>query len=361
MNRVKTLVVGVGALGRHHARILNGFEDVDLIAVADPSPVNGPKAAESLGTQWVEDYRSVIDQCDAVSIAAPTFLHEQVATDFLARSIPVLVEKPLTSNVASAQRLVDLAYSHKTTLQVGHIERFNPAYMEFAKRCAQPKYLKVERCSPFAFRSMDIGVVHDVMIHDIELLLNVTQCQPIGVEAFGVAVTGDFEDLVQARFYFPNGCVADVSASRFHPEAKRVWSGWSANGCCHADLQTRKLTDYQLSAADLPRRSLIAQASMNGIDLEILKESLFGEFVKVESPEFEPCDQLTDELRNFIHAVKKNDKPRVTGNHALEALKLADRVLESVKSHAWAPGDDLFRGPVPQEWSPQIGQRFKAA
>ena len=185
-------VIGVGALGRHHARILSELPEVDLVAVADSRIEQGQEVAAKCRSKWFADYRELVDsgRVDAVSVVVPTTAHRNVAGEFLTAGIPVLVEKPLAASVAEAQTLVDLARDNQALLQVGHIERFNPAFQAARSRIDQPKYIRAERTSTYTFRSTDIGVVHDLMIHDIDLVLALVQCPLRSVEAFGVTVMG---------------------------------------------------------------------------------------------------------------------------------------------------------------------------
>ena len=239
MKRLRVGVVGTGALGRHHARIYSSLETTELIAVADMSADRGRAVAESCRTRWYEDFQSLFGLVDAVSIAVPTFAHLDVASEFLKRGIAVLVEKPLASNVTQAAALVAAAEAAQTTLQVGHVERFNPA-AQLARRLAGcPRYIRAERTSPYAFRSTDIGVVLDVMIHDLDLILDLVQSPIADAEAFGVSILGENEDCAQARLRFKNGCIADLSANRVHPTSRRSMQIWSETGCLSVDLMAR--------------------------------------------------------------------------------------------------------------------------
>lgn len=195
MPRLRLAVVGVGALGRHHARILSENPCVNLVAVADSRAEQGQDIATKCHTRWVADYRELLSRnvIDAVSVVVPTVAHREVAGAFLDAGIPVLVEKPLAANASHAQELVELASRHSVLLQVGHIERFNPAFQTARSLIVEPKYIRAERTSGYTFRSTDIGVVHDLMIHDIDLVLSLVHSPLHSVEAFGVTVIGGFE------------------------------------------------------------------------------------------------------------------------------------------------------------------------
>ena len=335
MSQLKVAVVGVGALGRHHARILAGFDDVDLVAVADTSAENGREVAELHDTRWVERYSEVIDSIDAVSIAVPTFLHRRVAGEFLERGVPVLVEKPLAGNLGDAQELVDLADSQQTLLQVGHVERFNPATQAAWAECGAPKYIRSERLSPYAFRSMDIGVVHDLMIHDIDLVLSLVKSPLKHASGLGFSILGEQEDVVQARLTFENGCVADLTANRVNPTASRAMQVWSTAGCMNVDFNSRHVVSYSPSNALRFGKPLPERACQPGADIDQLKRDLFGTFIEVNEPTISDADALTGELRSFVDCIQTGQTPLVDGHAALAAMDVADQILNSVADHQW--------------------------
>lgn len=343
--RLRVAVVGVGALGRHHARILSQLSDVELVAVAESNREQGESVAASCGCEWTHDYRTLLSRIDAVSIVVPTFLHRSIAEDFLCRSIPVLVEKPLTADLQDGATLVRLAREHGVPLQVGHVERFNPAFQAVEQRIHRPKYIRGERISPYAFRSMDIGVVHDLMIHDIELTLQLVGQSPCRVEAFGVSLLGGHEDVVQARLYFPNGCIADLTANRVAPAAKRALQCWGEHGLISADLQTRTLTCFTpgepLRRGELPFDLVMnRQATPND-----LKPEVFGRFIMTETFQGSDADALTAELRSFVDCVRDGGPPAVSGEQGLAALRVADEVLKCVATHTWDGTPDGHIGP----------------
>ncbi len=332
MDRLKLAVVGVGALGRHHARILSGNPGVELVAVADPNESQGRAVADACGCEWTNDYRTLLGRVDAASIVVPTGMHAEVAANFLRRSTPVLVEKPLAANTEEGRMLVRLANEHRVPIQVGHIERFNPAFEALDRLVVKPRYLRCERFSPYAFRSMDISVVHDLMIHDIELCLQLADSPVARVEAFGTTIAGGQEDGVQARITFDSGCIADLSALRVCPFFRRSLIAWTYGGCVHADLHERKVTCYRpgprMENGELPFEA----AQEPGVDIAGLKESMFTDFIAVDQPEVATgVDALTAELNDFLHAVRTGESPRVDGRRGLAALDIADRVLEAVR------------------------------
>jgi predicted dehydrogenase len=334
MERLKLAVVGVGALGRHHARILSNNPGVELVAVADPSETQGRAVAEACHCEWTPDYRTLLGRVDAASIVVPTGMHAEVAANFLRRSTPVLVEKPLAADTDEGRLLVRLANEHRVPIQVGHIERFNPAFEALDRLITKPRYLRAERFSPYAFRSMDISVVHDLMIHDIELCLQVAGSPIARVEAFGTSIAGGQEDGVQARLTFESGCIADLTALRVCPFFRRSLIAWIQVGCVHADLHERKVTCYRPGPRMENGERPFDVAQQPGVDIAGLKESMFTDFIAVEQPEIEPgVDALTAELADFLNAVRTGESPRVDGRRGLAALDVADRVLEAVREH----------------------------
>jgi predicted dehydrogenase len=354
MKGLRYLVVGVGALGRHHARIAAGLEGVELVAVADPFAAQGRAVAADVGARWVSDFREVIEAVDAASIVVPTSLHRRIASEFIDRGVAVLVEKPLARNVEEGRALVAAAARTGSILQVGHIERFNPAFRELAARAAAPKYIRAERLSPYAFRSMDISAVHDLMIHDIDLVLALSSAPLVQVEAFGVCLLGGHADAVHARLKFADGCIADLVANRVHPEPRRRLQVWSASGCVTADLQSREVTHYRPSArlqrGELPH----ALAQQPGADIAQLKDAVFREFIDIDRPPIEPCDQLTAEIGHFVDCVRSGRTPLVDGRAGLAALEVAEQITACVAAHAWN-GDAA--GPI----GPHVGYTQPAA
>ncbi len=338
MTRLRVAVIGVGALGRHHARILSQLPDVELVGVADPNSESGRTVAESAGTKWFSDHRSLLDAVEAVTIAVPTCFHLRVAADFLQCGIPTLVEKPLAADLCEAVQLVKLAEQSGATLQVGHVERFNPAFQTAARLCDQPKYIRCERLSPFSFRSTDIGVVHDLMIHDLDLVLSLVGSPVARVEAFGFALMGDHEDAVQARLTFENGCVADLSASRLHPTARRDATIWTTGSCLSIDFASREVTAYAPSPRLLFGMSPVETARQPGADLARLRQDVFGSMIEVRKAPVPTQDPLTMELQEFLACVRSGSTPTVTGAIALEALQVADRVLQSVAAQRTSRG-----------------------
>lgn len=343
MQPLKLAVIGVGALGRHHARILSGLPDVELIAVVDSNAQQGRQIAESVGARWVSDHRTLVDEVDAVTIAVPTAFHHRVATDFLENGIPTLVEKPLAADLSEAVSLVKSAERTGAILQVGHVERFNPAFQAVERLCDQPRYIRAERFSPFSFRSTDIGVIHDMMIHDLDLVMALVKSPVTRVEAFGVTLMGEHEDSVQARLTFENGCVADLSASRIHPTSRRATTIWTKSRCLNVDYSSREVTSYSPSARLLYGMSPVERARQPGADIERLKQEVFGSLIEVHQDTASSQDALTAELQEFVDCVRNQAAPTVSGAVAIQSLTIAERLLGIVQATAELEAPAEFR------------------
>jgi predicted dehydrogenase len=334
MTRLKTAVIGVGHLGQHHARILAGLPDVELVGVADANPEQARIIAERLGTTPFETYEPLLTLVDAVSIVTPTVHHHAVAAEFLKAGVPVLVEKPVCRTVAEADDLIALADKADVPFQVGHIERFNPAFEELARRPICPKFIEAERHGPYTGRSIDIGAVLDLMIHDLDLLLSLVESPVKNVSAVGAAIFGGHEDMVNARLEFENGCVAHVTASRITRHPKRRLRVWAPEGYAGIDFVTRKLTLVQQS--EEVRRHGLKVEELDAASKARLKDDIFGRYLQVLSLYGDrKGDQLTSELKHFLQCVRTGNRPRVSGRDGRDALELAQRVLTALKNHQW--------------------------
>ena len=339
MNKIRMAVVGVGALGQHHARILSSFDDVELSAVVDCREDQGRQIATKFNTHWFASPDAIIGNVDAVVVAVPTILHHDVAGPLLEARIPLLIEKPLAATLPEATRLHRLASFRQTTLQVGHVERFNPAFQLLQQRCEKPLYIRTQRFSPYTFRSTDIGVVHDLMIHDIDLVMALTANDTIdSVEAFGAVTIGPHEDLANARLRTSSGVIIDLSVSRMNPNVERSIQVWSEIGFCQADLQTRKVTAWKPAAAFAADPGLVQRISAEAANPQMLKELVFGKWLKHQEIQASSADALTAELRDFIDSVRQRRSPVVSSKEALKAMDIASQVLDRMKLWSYQIG-----------------------
>jgi predicted dehydrogenase len=342
-------VVGVGHLGKEHARILASLPDVELVGVADVNLDQAQSVARRFSTQAYSDYWPLLNLVDAASIVVPTTHHLSVAREFLKRGIAVLVEKPLALSAAQCQEMVDLAAEQKTILQVGHIERFNPAFEELSRRPLTPHLLRAQRMGPFTGRSTDIGVVLDLMIHDLDIVLALVKSPVQSVEATGMRVFGTHEDIASARLTFENGAIAEITASRASPTASRTLQVWGPEGFAEADFAARKLTLMQPSAEI--RRNGLDPARLDPASRARIREELFTRHLEVMSIDGKQQDQLTRELEEFVNSVQSDKSPRVTALDGCNAVHLAEQVLASLRLHRCelSAAGSLFPHKVDQE------------
>jgi predicted dehydrogenase len=271
----------------------------------------------------------------------PTTYHQTVASDFLRRGLHVLVEKPLALDTRQADAMVDIAERHHAILQVGHIERFNPAFEDLMQRRLQPKFVACERLGIFTGRSTDIGVVLDLMIHDLDLLLALVRSPVVDVQAVGMSVFGRHEDVGQAWLSFANGCAATVSVSRASCTPSRAMQVWAPEGHVRVDFSARKLTLMQPS--EEVRKNGLDPRKLDQGSLARLKDELFTRHLQVLELDRNQGDQLTRELQHFVQCVQTGETPRVSGKDGRDALALAHRILGCMRTHRW---DDKADGPV---------------
>jgi predicted dehydrogenase len=344
MSRLRLAVIGVGHLGKEHARILSGMPQVELVGVADVNLEQAQAVARRCNTQAFANYWPLLNLVDAAVIAVPTVEHHAVAGDFLRRGISLLVEKPLADNLERANELVALAEQHDAILQVGHIERFNPAFEELQRRPLRPLFIQCERLSGFTGRSTDIGAVLDLMIHDLDLVLALVQSPVQAVQALGAVLFGGHEDMVYAHVSFANGCVAIFAASRANPTAVRRMRLWGAEGYATIDFARRRLQLVQPS--EEVRRHGLDPRRLDPGRRALLKDALFGRYLHTLELDCNHGDQLTRELEEFVHCLQTGSRPRVPGTAGRDALALADRILDSVRRHSWTGSSAGPTGPT---------------
>lgn len=358
MDRLRIAVVGVGHLGRHHARILAGMPDVELVGVADTRAEQAEAVAGPLGTKPYTDFRKLAAAVDAVSVVVPTTMHREVAGYFLDRGIPALVEKPLAPSAADAEALNRLAERSGVVLQVGHIERFNPAYEALRNSGVKPKYLQAERLGTYTFRSTDISVVFDLMIHDIDLVLGLVKSPVRSVSALGMPVFGPNEDVAQARIEFQDGTVADLSASRASYQPSRKLRVWSGDGFVSVDFATRQATVLRPSAS-----LASGEPDWDGVDRtkpEQVRDHVFGTLLKVDRSEAPAVDALTLELRDFIESIRHGRRPVVNGSDGVEAVRLAEAIQSRMRAREWGQAEEPARSGTAQVFTSQASPRVPA-
>jgi predicted dehydrogenase len=305
------------------------------VGVVDAREEQGRLIAEKHQTQWFASADEVRPLVDGVVVAVPTVMHLEVARPFLEAGIAVLVEKPLADGIEAAQSLQRLAAFRRAVLQVGHVERFNPAFEILQQQVEQPLYIRCQRVSPYTFRSTDIGVVHDLMIHDIDLVLALTGDTVTSVDSFGAVTFGPHEDMAVARLRTRSGIIADITASRMNPTAERSIQVWGRSGCITADLQTRKVSCWKPAAALAARPSMVHDIIAATPNPMSLKDEVFTKWMTNEQIQASPADALTAELQDFVHCIRTGARPRVSGDDAVKAMEVADQVLAKMPKWSW--------------------------
>jgi predicted dehydrogenase len=294
------------------------------------------------------DYQPLLGQIDAAIIAVPTRGHFSVAHDLLEHGIHVFVEKPMTLNVGDADELIAVAEARKLALQVGHVERFNPALIAAQPHLVECKYIDAVRSASYACRSTDIGVVLDLMIHDIDVVLSLVGEEPLAVEALGAAVLGPNEDWAQARMTFPNGCVANLSASRVAWQAQRTMQVVCPDGITAIDFGARTARQMRPTAA--VRAGEIDVNALTAAERSHLKDNLFQDYLPLVDLPVAESNALLQEQREFVAAIRGEASVRVTGRDGRRALDVAERILAEIAAHRW----DGAQGGA-------IGPRFEAS
>lgn len=336
--RIPVAVIGVGRMGKHHARTYKKIAAAQLLAVVDADSERAATVADEFGCAAcgsVAELLAKYPNVAAVSVAVPTAFHAEAARPLLERRIACLVEKPLAPTVAAAQELADLAVRHGSILQVGHTERFNPAVRAVVAMNIRPRFMEVDRVSPMTFRSLDVGVVMDMMIHDLDIVLMLANSPLQRVDAAGVAVLGRHEDVASARLVFASGCVANLTASRLALKTERKLRVISEDAYVSLDYQKRTGVAIRKSqnaaALEQVRRQLEAGADLSELDYSELVQL---EELTMDAPAAEQ-DPLTAELLSFLGAVREGRPPVVDGAAGYAAVDAAWRVVEAIRAHKW--------------------------
>jgi predicted dehydrogenase len=325
-------VIGCGRMGRLHARVYSEMPGLKLAGVFDASEEVAAAVAESYSCKAFSSAEELIDAVRAVTIAVPTAYHADLAEACLERGRSCLIEKPLAKDVADARRIAAAAARSDAVVMVGHIERFNPVMRAMSRLEIKPRFIEVVRISPMTFRSIDVGVVLDMMIHDIDIVLRLAGSKVAKVDAIGVSVLGDVEDICNARLTFENGCVANMTASRLALKTERRMRVFSPDAYVSLDYQKK----YGLVARRGKNVDAIRQAAQKIRSGEItdLSELNYADLVQVEELEIDDIEPLRAELESFMAAVTGKQKPEVTVEDGLAAVETATWIVESI-----APGD----------------------
>ncbi|MDX2017072.1 MAG: Gfo/Idh/MocA family oxidoreductase [Planctomycetota bacterium] len=337
-SRLRCGVVGVGRMGQHHARVYHQLPDTELVGVVDANPARRQEIADKFETRAFGDVQELIAAgVQAVSIAVPTSYHFAAAEPLLKAGIACLIEKPLAGDVATARKLKDLAESTRSCLMVGHIERFNPIMRAMQKATASgppivPRFIEVHRVSPMTFRSVDVGVVLDMMIHDLDVVLMLMGGQePDEIQASGVAVITEHEDLCNARLTFrrPQGtCVANVTASRLALKTERVTRITGENAYIKIDYGAKAGTLIRRTANELQMRE-VRELLRQGVDLTSLK---WHDLVNVEPLIVDDAEPIKEEILSFLEAVRTGSRPAIDAEAGFVNVRTAQRIVETLRA-----------------------------
>ncbi len=311
MNKLRTAVVGVGHQGKWHAEKFAALENSDLVAVVDKDADRCRTLAAELNVKPLVDFKELIGEVDAVSIASPTRSHFDIASTLLEHDIHVLVEKPITTTLEEAEALVELAEGRGLVLQVGHLERFNPVIMALGEFLQTPLFIESNRIAPFKPRSIDVSVVLDLMIHDIDLVHSVVASPVTSLDATGGSIISSDIDIANARIKFENGCVANVTASRASFKTERSLRVFQENAYFSVDMHNKKSTIYR-KTGDGPVMS--------------------PDDISVEEQSYGASDALMVQSEAFLNSIAGGPPPLVSGRIGMQALRTALRIGEMLKS-----------------------------
>lgn len=310
MDPVRTAVIGVGYLGKFHAQKYAALPNSQLIAVCDNKLDTAQQIASELGTEAVDNFDAIKDRVDAVSIVVPTQLHHAIARQCLQAGKHVLLEKPMTTTIEQAQELVELADQNNLKLQIGHLERFNPAILSLESVLKQPLFIESHRVAPFNPRGADVNVILDLMIHDIDIILDIVGSPVKRIDAKGVAVLSRDIDIANARIEFESGCIANVTASRAGMKSERKMRLFQHDAYITIDFQNKKVGVHRKGTGEL----YPGVANINS-----------------EEQAFEQGDALRAEIESFLDCIQHDRRPKVDGNAGLNALKTAIEITHLLK------------------------------
>ena len=328
MSPLRIAVIGAGHLGRIHTRLIRSVEGVELVGVVDPLAEARDRIAAEFGVPTSAQHRDLLGRADAAIIAATTAQHYAIGRDLLEHGVHLLVEKPLTATVAEADELVALARSQGAVLQVGHVERFNPAWSAVSAHLHRPRYFEAVRASGYTFRSTDVSVVLDLMIHDLDLVLSVVRSPVVAVDAVGATIFGPHADLAHAHLQFANGCVANLNASRTSFQAQRTMNVITDRAFVGVDFATGQ-AKLVLPSRDLIRGRVDVHR-WSREEQERVRTNLFTELLPLQEIAVEKRNAILDEQQEFVDCIRHGRTPRVSGQQARDCLAVADQILESI-------------------------------
>ncbi len=332
MKTLRTAVIGAGKMGNIHAKVYDQLDEAILTAIADTNTERAEALAERYGCEATDDPASLLGKVDAVTIAASTAAHLELAELFIANGVAVLIEKPLAASAEQGRRIVELSRQHGVVVAVGHSERCNPVVQAMKRLNIEPKFIEAHRISPYPFRSMDIGVVLDVMIHDIDIILSLANSTPVKVEAIGVNVIADSEDICNARVIFENGCIANITASRLALKTERKVRVFSRQAYLSLDFFRK---EGIVIKAD-PNVDVVKWIRQRQQEEEFdFSQVNWPELLHIEQLQITDAEPLKVEQQSFLKAIRDGGRPEVTAEDGLAALECAEQILAGVGQHKW--------------------------
>jgi predicted dehydrogenase len=330
MAKLRVGVIGVGHLGKHHARIYAQLPQVELVGVNDLAPEKAKQIAGEYVTKEFCTQSELLQEVQAVSIATSTSSHYEVARQALERGVHILIEKPLCSSYQQAEELVNLAHKKNLILQVGHIERFNPAVLALSQNLAdvRPMFIEAHRLAAFTERGTDVAVVLDLMTHDLDLITSWVDSELVDIQAAGISVVTDSDDIANARLTFANGCVANITASRVSAKPMRKIRLFQKELYASLDLAEKSLELYRLMTAEqLSNRQSPSPSPKFQLPVEKL-----GKTIVYEKPEVKNQDMLTLQLSAFVESVQTGSRPLVDGEQGAKVVKIATQIEEQIRT-----------------------------
>ncbi len=334
--RIRTAVVGVGRMGQHHARVLSQLPMSSLAAIVDARIEQAQKIAAQYNVKAfasVEEMLAANLGVQAATVAVPTVYHADAAEKLLTSGIDVLIEKPLAPSPEVGRKILATATEHGRIVAVGHTERFNPAMVALKKYQLKPKFVEVHRISPMTFRSIDIGVVLDMMIHDLDIVAHLVASPVVEVVAVGVRVVAEYEDIANARLKFANGCVANITASRLALKTERKMRLFSPTAYATVDFAKKSGAVITKTANQETLDRVRAQIA--GGQIADLTQLNYPELVKYEDLAVVDVEPLKAEQENFLTAVRQRTRPEVSGEDGLIAVDIANRICTCIAEHRW--------------------------
>ena len=316
-------VIGVGHLGQHHVKHYSNMDNINLLGVYDSDPVRGKKIATTYNTKYFKEANELMEKCNAISIVTPTESHYDVAKTAISNfNCNVFIEKPITETIMQADRLIEEAKKKKLIIQVGHIERLNPALKVLDKYDLSPKFIDIQRLAPYTVRGTDVPVVLDLMIHDIDILLSLVQSKVKSIHASGVSILTNSVDIAHARIRFENGTVSSITSSRVAKDKVRKIKIFQENLYSTIDLLLSQTEIYNITKD----KHLIE----NALHIEPFHEENDNKYIIYEKPEIDEYDPLRAELDNFVNSILKKEKPIVDGIAARNALDVVIKINEMI-------------------------------